>query len=209
LKEGRFEPETVKLFVGALRPGMVVLDVGAYLGYYTFLAARQVGEKGKVYAFEPDPSSYRFLEHNIHLNGYSNIVAVSKAASSRGRIRNLYLNTSDPTMTSLLPRKGWEKTVLVECTSLDEFLGDQKVNVIKLDVEGAELSALRGVAKIIAKSTCVRVFVELNPISLSEGGFSSEVLLEEVEKLGFHSVVRVDEHRSPCGKLELCNLYCC
>src|SRR5947208_14953773 len=91
LKEGRFEPETVKLFVGALRPGMVVLDVGAYLGYYTFLAARQVGEKGKVYAFEPDPSSYRFLEHNIHLNGYSNIVAVSKAASSRGRIRNLYL----------------------------------------------------------------------------------------------------------------------
>lgn len=208
LKEGSFEPETVRLFLEVIKPGMVVLDLGAYIGYYTLLAARQVGPKGKVYAFEPDPSSYSLLERNVRHNGHSNIVTIRKAVAREGRIKKLHQHASDPTMNSLLARKGWETTVVVECISVDEFLGEEQVDLVKLDVEGAELETLQGMAKTLERCPTLTLIVELNSVSLSEGNNSPEELLNQIRKLGFHNIIYLDQHRNNRGELDLCNLYC-
>ena len=72
---GRYEPETTRLFKETVKPGMVVVDIGAHVGYYTLLAAKQVGPDGKVYAFEPEPGNHALLLKNIGMNGYDNVVA--------------------------------------------------------------------------------------------------------------------------------------
>jgi FkbM family methyltransferase len=208
VKEGSFEPETAKLFSETVKPGMVVLDIGAYLGYYSLLAARQVGLAGKVYAFEPDPLNYHWLEHNIHINGYANIIAVRKAVSNQSCLMHLYRHPDDPSMSSLLARHGCERGVTVEGTSLDEFLDEKRVDVVKLDIEGMEIQALRGMKGIIERSHTLTLFVELNPLALSEGGSSPEDLLSQIRKLGLDRIIRLDEQRNSQGELELCNLCC-
>ena len=208
VKEGHFEPETIRVFCRAVRPGMVVLDAGAYLGYYSLLAARQVGPRGKVYAFEPDPASFSFLERNIRLNGYANVVAIAKAIASTTGVRSFHRHPCDPSMHSLVPRKGSRTSISVPCTSVDEFLGEQRVDVVKIDIEGAEPLALQGMMKTLERSPALSLFLELNRTSLSEAGKSPDQLISQIRSLGLDSITRLDEQRNLQGKLELCNLYC-
>jgi len=74
LKWGFFEKYETKLFKKSIKRGMVVLDIGANIGYYTLLAARLVGDEGKVFAFEPDPYNYSLLRKNIEANRYNNVI---------------------------------------------------------------------------------------------------------------------------------------
>lgn len=208
VKEKRFEPETLGAFSEVLESGMIVLDVGAYLGFFTLVSAMLVGPKGKVYAFEPDPFTFNLLEYNIRLNGYNNVVPVMKAVSNKKRITKLFQHGSDPSMTSLIPRAGWQRSIFVEAISIDEYLGNHQVDVVKIDVEGGEILALKGMTKLIANSPKITLFVELNPRSLSESETSQEDLLTQIKQMGFNSIIRLDEHRDKYGELELCNLLC-
>ncbi|MFX0197389.1 MAG: FkbM family methyltransferase [Candidatus Hodarchaeota archaeon] len=198
----------MELFLETVKPDMVVLDIGVYIGYYTLLAAREVGPGERVYAFEPDPLSYRLLKHNIYINGYRNIMAVPKAVSSESCLVQLYQHPYDPTMSSLLARNGWERATLAECTSADKFLGEQKVDLVKMDVEGAELQTLQGMVRTIEKSAGMTMFVEFNPVVLNESGSPPGELISEIRKLGFDCIIRLDEQRNSQGEFELCNLCC-
>ena len=82
LRQGRAERFTAQLFREHVRPGMAVVDIGAYLGYYTLLGARGTGPTGKVHAFECDPVNHRFLLHNLRLNGFGDAVVASPSAVS-------------------------------------------------------------------------------------------------------------------------------
>ena len=77
-----YEKETTQVFSSLLNKGDVVIDVGAYFGYYTLLGARLVGEKGIVFAFEPNQQSYELLVKNIKLNGYQNVTPINRAVAS-------------------------------------------------------------------------------------------------------------------------------
>jgi len=92
LKSSVYEPYETKLFKQVMKEEMVVVDVGAHIGYFTLMAAKLVGAKGKVYAFEPDPSNYRLLVKSIHENGYRNVVAIQKAVSNKKQKTVLFLN---------------------------------------------------------------------------------------------------------------------
>ena len=111
----RYEPETTGLLQRVIEPGMVVVDVGAHVGYYALLAAKRVGPQGKVYAFEPDPTNYALLLKNIELNGYRNILTTGEAVSDRVGTATLYLAGLDTGRHSLfrhgLPQRGkwWSK----------------------------------------------------------------------------------------------------
>ena len=78
LAYGTWEPVETSLLLDNLRPGDTVIDVGANVGYYTLLAARKVGPRGKVVAFEPDPESFSFLKRNVKANGFTNVVLEQK-----------------------------------------------------------------------------------------------------------------------------------
>src|SRR5262245_13382224 len=78
-----FEPFETKLVLENICRGDWVIDVGANIGYYTLLFAQKVGQRGRVFAFEPDPENFELLEHNVRQNGYDNVVLVNKAVAEK------------------------------------------------------------------------------------------------------------------------------
>ena len=156
------EKLTTEMFKNVVKEGDVVLDLGANVGYYSLLAARLIGEKGKVYAFEPEPVNYSLLLKNIELNGYDNVVAVQKAVSNvAGKVR-LFLDKKDTGAHTIYQPDDEREFTEVESVILDDFFKDKEhpINVIKMDVEGAEMAVFSGMSRIIRESENLKMFVE-------------------------------------------------
>ena len=142
-------------FVGRLlRPGMTVLDIGAHHGMYTLLASKRVGRKGRVIAFEPSPRERRRLLRHLRINGCSNVFVEPLALSDHAGEADLFLvEGRQDWCNSLRPPEVDERScvVRVEVRPLDDVLsalGIARVDFIKLDVEGAELSFLHGASRV-------------------------------------------------------------
>jgi FkbM family methyltransferase len=131
-----------------LRPGVVVADIGAHIGFLTFLMARLVGDTGRVYAFEPAPENVAYLTRNVASNGATNVVVVPVAAGAN--------NGNAPSRRRQryglpLPGNPFSRTrgtVEVEQVSVDDVV--PFVDVAKIDVEGAEIEVLRGMGRLLA-----------------------------------------------------------
>lgn len=174
------------LFQRVVAPGETVLDIGAQFGYYSLLAARKVGERGKVYAFEPEPANFELLRRNVELWGHRTIITVNKAISDRNDKALLYVADS-PGEHSLIqndlhPQK---RAIHAESTTIDTFLKNQPVHVIKIDIEGAEPLALRGAKTTIAQNDRLVIFTEFHPLMLRKGGIDPDSFLRELETMGF------------------------
>jgi FkbM family methyltransferase len=185
---GDYEPGVTRLFDRLIESGMVVVDVGAHIGYYTLLAAKKVGPTGKVYAFEPAPSNYALLVKNIALNGYQNIVPVPKAVSNTQGTITFFLHPDSVTHSLHRETLGRGKTAItVETTTLDHFFEEQgwpAVHLVKMDIEGAELAALEGMTKLIERNR-VCLILEFVPQILRNAGVNPSELLEKLSGLGF------------------------
>lgn len=188
---GQYEQGTKRLFENMIRKGMVVLDIGAHVGYYTLHAARLVGPEGKVYAFEPEPENYTILQKNVALNAYGNISLVQKAVVGRAGTAKLFLSRQGNDRHSLFvnPRSLLpEPSTEVAAISLDDFLaaeGWPHVDLIKMDIEGAEPLALQGMRQLISRSADLKLIVEFAPESLQAAGFVPSEFLERLAALGF------------------------
>ena len=197
LLRGKYERHTRTLFEDAVKPGMRVLDIGAHIGYFTLLAARAVGPTGRVYSFEPDPDNYRFLCHNVALNGMEGVVTtVPKAVADTSGIRPFVADTKHSVVSSFLREGRSDAAMPVECTTVDDFLDGRKIDVVKLDVEGAELEALRGMRRTLTETSQVAMFVECNPTSLASAGASVRELLDELDALQFEARLIDERQRS-------------
>jgi FkbM family methyltransferase len=216
-RNGLVEPFMVELMKELIRPGMVVLDLGANLGYYTLLAARQVGATGKVYAFEPDPRNYSCLVRGIQRNGFSaRVTAIPKAVSDNIGTATFLLNTTRPTNSSMFLSPGKIKRVEVDCTTVDDFIEDMVVvDVIKMHIEGAEYHALKGMERTIERaSNNLVMFIAVQPRQLQAACSSAKALIERLEELGF-TVMLIDEQNQRLSSIEsdievvkFVNLYC-
>ena len=204
----RYERETTRQFRRLISPGMVVIDVGAHVGYYTLLAAKQVGPTGKVYAFEPEPVNHGLLLRNVELNGYDNVVVVKSAVSDDAGSTTLYLTGLDNGRHSVyqhnLPENG---SVEVPTTKIDDFLelqGWPSVDLIKIDVEGAELDVLAGMERLLRESKGIRLILEFNPCLLQSAGVTPLEFLERPGATGFQACF-IDEAKGliPLTAMEL------
>jgi FkbM family methyltransferase len=212
---GTLEPFELELFTRELEPGMVVLDVGANIGCYALLAARRVGPSGRVYAFEPDPRTCSFLEHNVRANGLTNVTVLPKAASDIRGQRTLYQGRSavDSGLSHSRDGPSVVSTTQVETVRIDEVLGGQPVDTVKLDIEGHEAAALRGMEDTLARSPDIRLFVEFYPAALQAAGADPESFRSTLSER-FREVSVIDERsaslRPPSLSEDqrLCNLYC-
>ena len=201
------EKLTTQMFKQVVKEGDTVVDIGANIGYFTLLAARLVGKEGKVYAFEPEPRNHEVVLKNIALNGYDNVVPVQKAVSNVAGVVKLYLSKTDVGAHTLRedhdhPQFGksqFGEFVEVESVTLDNFFEDNKhsIDVIKMDMEGAEMLALLGMDGIIKENQNLKMFIEFYPAAIREMGCSPR---EFVHKLlvdyGF-SIMAIDELRTP------------
>jgi FkbM family methyltransferase len=194
LLKGSYERHMRRLFKHELTSGMRVLDVGANIGYYTLLAADAVGSAGRVFAFECVPSNARFLRHNVALNGFSNTVSIVQKAAGRGSgVSRCFADTRYSLRSSLVLEPEGAQAIDVECTTIDDVVGSREsIDVAKVDVEGMEIDAIKGMEQTIARSESLTMFVECCPHMLSLAGGSVAELLGELDRHDFRVQI-IDE----------------
>lgn len=180
---GFSEPDTADFFYRFLQPGMVMLDVGAHIGEYTLLAAKLVGASGRVHAFEPQAHLFPVLTESVQMNGFKQVVLNCAAVSDRvGKIEFQVLN--EPSMSSIRKQSNAaesEAIVAVNCTSLDTYWGNRpdKIDLIKVDVEGAEKFVFQGAIELMrlpADRAPTWVF-EYAPKAYADFGYQADDLL--------------------------------
>jgi FkbM family methyltransferase len=165
-----------------LRPGDVAVDGGANLGYLSLIAWQCVGDRGKVYAFEPQPSTRELLAHNVKLNHADNIVIVPKALWYEAGTAQLFdFADSNHDLPSLgqRPDKTVERAYQVETVRMDDIVSEP-VRLYKLDIEGAEWPAMRGSERILFSDPPPHVIIELTPRTCEGFGHHSLQVLDWV-----------------------------
>jgi FkbM family methyltransferase len=213
---GKKEAFMTSLFKQATEPGMTVVDVGAYIGYFSLLAGKRVGPKGNVWAFEPNPRSFAMLKENIAENDLGNqVVALQMALSNSVEPRTFFFDSTDESRSGLTAPDDCVGETVVECTTADAHFGTgMRVDVIKIDVEGDEIGVLEGMSGMIRNAPeGLKLFAECNPEALQRAGGSTEELLEALRSLGLNPLV-IDEAKqrlAPCEEIPpdgYVNLYC-
>jgi FkbM family methyltransferase len=196
LLDGFWEAWMTKAFRNVVHEGMTVVDVGANIGYYTLMAASLVGDKGRVYSFEPHPEVFGMLTRNVHVNYFFyNVTLVQQAVlHERGKI-DFFLRRDYPGNSSVgeVPSShldylldGQEK-ISVDAISLDEYFGADmpRIDVIKMDVEGAEPSALQGMKNLLAANPAIIMLAEWSPSQMRTAGNDPEAFLADISSMGF------------------------
>jgi FkbM family methyltransferase len=169
VRADNYEPDVTQVFRRVLRPGMGVLDIGANIGYFSMLSAALVGAAGYVLAVEPNPANIRLLEASRRANGFGQMTVSQTAAGPQAGLLVLHSSHSNGT-TSALPDDldAMLGAEIVSCVPPDALVpATRRIDLIKVDVEGAEYKALQGCTDIIARDRPV-IVSEFSP-DLMEG----------------------------------------
>ena len=196
LPEYRFvtwNPLEYAAFREAVSPGGVALDVGANVGAYTLLLGRWVGPEGRVYAFEPSPGAFEGLRRHLALNALEGVVTPVRAAVSDAVGSAVLEGSGFSGSNRLLPGGAIpvDGGLSVATTTLDEFCAERGIvpSFIKVDVEGAELAALRGARETIrAAGPRLALFVEMHPAVWAETGSSRREIEAELAAQGLRAL---------------------
>jgi FkbM family methyltransferase len=219
---GRYEPLTTDLVKRIVRKGDVALDVGANVGWFTLVLSELVGQTGRVYSFEPHPEHFLLLSKNIKQNKLTNVVPVRKAVADQNGVLDLYINEDCPGGHTLFKYGGVDKPMEVEVIRLDDFadLLTSGVDFVKMDIEGAEGQAIRGMSKILNKNRRIKIVTEFFPDALLRGGTSPGLLLQQLVNSGFtvhdidrdqKAIIQVEDTGSFLKSLQtrrLTNIFC-
>ena len=182
------EPCFMRVIDEEVEPGMVVAEVGANVGYQTLRIARNMANRGHIYAAEPDIRNYELLEWTIQQNGLGDMVTLSDVAVC-DHVGNTEFHVAKKAtnLNSIRRTKNAKKPKTVACTTLSAFTPeDAPANFVKMDIEGAEVDVLRGFYDRASteKFPC-KILFETHPKAYTEG-FSLADELERYFKLGFY-----------------------
>lgn len=180
-----YEPVKQRFLREHCRRGSTVLDIGAHIGLYTVLMARYVGEEGHVLAFEPTPATRRHLRRTVRLNRLPNVEVRGEAISGTKGDAWLY-DTRDPVSNanSLAPIQRARSQVPVRTVVLDDLALANPVSCIKMDIEGAELDALRG-AKALMERDRPALTIEIHPVQLAVAGKEAVEIWDFLHAMGY------------------------
>jgi len=182
------EPCFMKVLREELKEGMTAIDLGANIGYVTLIMAEIVGPRGKVYAIEPNPTSYRILKKNIEANGYNDYVEPFNIGISDKNSQLKFYVSEKTNLCSMSPTKHTTHSIDIKVESLDDFIDDGRrlPNFIKMDIEGHEVEALSGMYRILKRAKPpVKVLIEVHPIYYSQE-HNLEKVLQKLIEMGFN-----------------------
>jgi FkbM family methyltransferase len=187
-----FEASHVRLLKDLVAPGTTIVDVGAFIGFFSLRFARWVSGSGKVLALEPDPTSLTRLRHRLERAGVRKVVdCIQAAVAHESGERRLTLNADCP-----VDHKLGEDGIPVSTTTIDDLLaayGWPPVSLIKIDVQGAEASVIAGARRTITRFH-PSLFVEVSDATLQAYGSSAESLLSTLAGYGY-TIHRLDRHK--------------
>ena len=188
---GVYEPYETELFRAHLKPGMHVLDLGANIGFHTIIAAGRVGAEGTVIALEPEPVNYSFLERNVQINKFNNVTLCQMAAADKEGVLTLHVSDANKGKHSLVTDHAhsgeFSTTVSVTSRRIDTLLAEQgitHIDLVKMDIEGAEPFALAGMPQLLSTSNLI-LFMEFSPRAIVRAGYEPARLLHDLVEKGF------------------------
>jgi FkbM family methyltransferase len=213
-QQGIWEPYETSLVLALLPPGGVFVDVGANIGYFSIVAARQVGERGQVYAFEPGSENFSLLQQSAELNGLGNrIHAVEAGLAAEGGRARLFLSENNLGDHQIFSTGEGRASTDIRLLNGSDYLGPELeqndrvvVDLLKIDTQGSEYGVLEGLMPLLeGLLPPPTILLELTPLSLRQSGASGRALVELLSRLD-QSMWIVDhvEHRLvPCPATEL------
>jgi FkbM family methyltransferase len=193
---GSFEPNEFAFLERVMKPGMVFVDVGANDGYYTLFAAQRVGPSGRVVAVEPSTRERANLEHNIARNGLGNVTVIPLALGAACGTAELCLAQSAHSGHNTLGRFAndgvkAESVEQVTVRTLDSLAGEvllDRIDVMKIDVEGAEASVIAGARDVLA-ATKPLIVLEISDKALRGQGSDAKQLIALLRELDYEIAV--------------------
>jgi FkbM family methyltransferase len=179
---GCYEPELVALLRQVLAPGTTFVDVGAHIGYFSIVAAALVGKNGAVHSFEPDPDCFSRLVANS--SAYPWLTTYNSAVADQNGETSFYRSPkqSESGWGAIFNEDGNRAELSVRVCTLDNWMleeGIEKIDVLKMDVEGAEYRVLEGAQALIAR-TRPMIWAEANGVCLSRDAKSVSLLLSRL-----------------------------
>jgi FkbM family methyltransferase len=189
LTNNDYEKETREVIEDLVLPGHTFIDLGANIGYFSLIAAKLVGNKGRVFSFEPTPSTLNFLSKNISKNGFSNIVTIEEYAISNisGRV-NFTLNQGSE-CNSISTNQNASNTISAEAITLDQYFmkkKDKRIDFIKIDIEGQELAALQGLEGLNKLNKDLKIIFEFHKENLEDNGMTGMEIFLLLKDYGFN-----------------------
>jgi FkbM family methyltransferase len=166
------------------------LDVGANIGLYSVFLSDCVGPEGKVIAFEPERRNYELLCRSRDLNDAANLICVNKAVADENGFCELSVNPANWgdhwVLTTTAPEGATVQRV--EQVSIDDYLDpqlDERVAVVKIDVQGNEHSVLKGMRRLLEKNQNLVMAIEISPTHLRNSGTSATAVMDYLKSEGF------------------------
>jgi FkbM family methyltransferase len=185
-----YEPQTKQLLLSFLSPGMVFVDLGANEGFFSVVAARQVGPGGRVFAIEPQARLGSVVRRNLELNAVTNTTLVAVAVSDAESVADFNLAPDTNSGSSGLSRatRYANPTQPVRTTTLAGFLAEQGlsvVDVMKIDIEGFEYEAVLGSPEVFRTHRVRRLLIEIHGSLLAARGRRPESIAELLLSHGY------------------------
>ncbi len=219
---GYYSNDIIRLLDCILKPGMVVVDVGANIGEISMVAARRVGVSGKVVSFEPVTAIANQLTDHVNINNLSQIIVVRKALGHFARehipiYASCGQNVSDENHgLASLYGEGQGSSVIdyVTMTTLDSTLSEltiDRIDLLKIDIEGGELPCLKGAEQLLRRCHPM-IIVEVQGFSAKKAGWSVDELFSYLEGFGYEFFTIGKKGRlarlSPTAVTEFQNVFC-
>jgi FkbM family methyltransferase len=181
-RQDRFEIELLKKH---LKPGDVVLDIGANIGYYAELISKLVGEKGRVHCFEPDAINFKHLQNNC--GSISNLVLNNKAVGPKTEKLKIYTSKNLNVDHRTYEPEDYDEALEIDAVSVDDYLTgkEQKVQLIKMDIQGFEMQAVQGMKDTLINNPGIKIISEFWPYGLRKAGSSALAYFEFLTQNGF------------------------
>lgn len=188
--------EQIALIKRTAKPGMTVLDIGANIGFYSSLFSKLVGEKGHVIAFELDALNFRHL--NANTKKFANVTVRQLACGDKTQKLKLYLSDKFNVDHQTFDSGEGRKCVETQSVSIDDYLNNnEKVDFIKIDVQGYDFYAIKGAVETINNSPSLVILGELWPYALNRAGVRPTEYFKLLESLGLSvQVPHINKHEN-------------
>ncbi len=220
-ENGNYEWQVRRVFEDIVKPGDVIVDAGAHIGWHTLLLSRLVGEEGKVFAFEPDPENFAVLEKNAEVNEIDNITLENKAISNANGSVLLHLSEENTGDHRIYSSESHRESIIVETVRLDDYFGPKEIDLVKMDIQGAEVEALFGMKSLFEYET-LKLVIEFWPYGIRRSGFVPDEFIDLLRDYKFRlfdisnkqAINRrvllqiYDTFRGSPGKVYFTNLFC-
>jgi FkbM family methyltransferase len=180
---GAYEPKITEKFLDSIKEGGVVCDVGAWIGYYSILAAKIAD---KVISIEPDETNYQRIKRNIDLNNLSNVTTLNIAVGDR--ISRGVLEEGPHSVLHKVVLGGKGKAIDIEPLDhiIKERLKVNRVNMLIMDIEGSEYLALKGVQHLLSTGSIEKIICEIHPNMIMQNSGGSEAdIVKLLSEFGF------------------------